>query len=66
MSKEEFEERREQVIQLVTDLLQSTQFTVEYKVKKKPQGIKVIIELTQEQMASLEKQVIEKRKMKED
>lgn len=44
------EEKREQVIQGLTDLLQSTPFTVEYKVKKKPQGIKVIIEVTQEQM----------------
>ncbi len=60
------EEKREQVIQGLTNLLQSTPFTVEYKVKKKPQGIKVIIEVTQEQMETLAKQVIEKRQMKED
>lgn len=60
------EEKREQVIQGLTDLLQSTPFTVEYKVKKKPQGIKVIIEVTQEQMESLAKQVIEKKQKKED
>ena len=53
-------EKREQVIQGLTNLLQSTPFTVEYKVKKKPQGIKVIIEVTQEQMELLTKQVIEK------
>lgn len=53
-------EKREQVIQGLTNLLQSTPFTVEYKVKKKPQGIKVIIEVTQEQMEHLTKQVIEK------
>ena len=53
-------ENREQVIQGLTNLLQSTPFTVEYKVKKKPQGIKVIIEVTQEQMVLLTKQVIEK------
>lgn len=53
-------EKREQVIQGLTNLLQSTPFTVEYKVKKKPQGIKVIIEVTQEQMDLLTKQVIEK------
>lgn len=53
-------EKREQVIQGLTNLLQSTPFTVEYKVKKKPAGIKVIIEVTQEQMESLAKQVIEK------
>ena len=54
------EEKREQVIQGLTNLLQSTPFTVEYKVKKKPQGIKVIIEVTKEQMEALAKQVIEK------
>lgn len=59
------EEKREQVIQGLTNLLQSTTFTVEYKVKKKPAGIKVIIEVTQEQMEALAKQVIEQRKMKE-
>lgn len=53
-------EKREQVIQGLTNLLQSTPFTVEYKVKKKPAGIKVVIEVTQEQMESLAKQVIEK------
>lgn len=53
-------EKREQVIQGLTNLLQSTPFTVEYKVKKKPQGIKVIIEVTQEQMELLTKQVIMK------
>lgn len=59
------EKKREQVIQGLTGLLQYTPFTVEYKVKKKPAGIKVIIEVTQEQMESLAKQVIEQRKMKE-
>lgn len=59
------EQKREQVIQGLTNLLQSTSFTVEYKVKKKPQGIKVIIEVTQEQIDALAKQVIEHRKMKE-
>lgn len=54
------EEKREQIIQGVTNLLQSTPFTVEYKVKKKPHGVKVIIEVTQEQMELLAKQVIEK------
>lgn len=59
------EEKREQVIQVLTSLLQSSPFTVEYKVKKEPQGIKVIIEVTQEQMEALAKQMIEQCKMKE-
>ena len=62
----EAEIKRQQVIQGLTDLLQRTPFTVEYTVKKKPKGIKVIIEVTQDQMESLAKQVIEKRKEKED
>ncbi len=47
------EEQRELVIQGLTDLLNVTPFKVEYKVKKKPTGIKVIIEVTQEQMTEL-------------
>lgn len=60
------EEKREQVIQRLTNLLQSAPFAVEYKVKKKPAGIKIIIEVTQEQMDAVAKQVIEKRRTKED
>lgn len=59
------EEKREQVIQGLTNLLRFTPFTMEYKVKKKPKGIKVIIEVTQEQLCSLIKQVTEKSRMKE-
>jgi len=44
------DEKREQVIQNITGLLQHNPFTFEFKVKKKPQGIKVIYEVTQEQM----------------
>jgi hypothetical protein len=43
-------EKREQTIQGLTDMLRTTPFQVEFKVKKKPQGIKVIIEVTQEQL----------------
>lgn len=62
----EAEVKRQQVIQGLISLLQSTPFSVEYKVKKKPKGIKVVIEVTQEQMESLAKQVIEAHKPKED
>ena len=44
------EEKREQVIQNLTELLRDNPFTFEFKVKKKPAGIKVIYELTQEEM----------------
>lgn len=56
------DEKREQVITGLADLLRKTRFQVEYKVKKRPQGIKVIIEVTQEQMDAVAKQVIDKSK----
>jgi len=56
------EEKREQVIQGLADLLRTTEFQVEYEVKKKPQGIKVIIEVTQEQMESIMRPLIKEEK----
>ena len=44
------EEGREQAILGLAEMMRSTHFTVEFKVKKKPAGIKVVIELTQDQM----------------
>lgn len=54
------EEKREQTIQGLADMLRTSPFQVEFKVKKKPAGIKVIIEVTQEQMDRMTKQVIDK------
>lgn len=56
------EEKREQTIQGLADMLRTSPFQVEFKVKKKPAGIKVIIEVTQEQMDGITKQTIEKTK----
>ena len=47
------EERREQAIQDVAELLRRTPFKVEFKVKKKPEGVKVILEVTQEEMNAM-------------
>ena len=47
------EEKRENVIQGIVDVLREVPFTVEFKVKKKPTGIKVIYEVTQEQMKEI-------------
>ena len=47
------EEAREQVVQKIADLMRTSPFSVEYRVKKKPKGIKVIIEVTEEQMDCL-------------
>lgn len=55
-------EKREQTIQSLADMLRTSPFQVEFKVKKKPAGIKVIIEVTQEQMDGLAKQALEKTK----
>ena len=60
------EEKREQTIQSLADMLRTSPFQVEFKVKKKPAGIKVIIEVTQEQMDGLTKQTLEKAKRIEE
>ena len=56
------EEKREQTIQGLADMLRTSPFQVEFKVKKKPAGIKVIIEVTQEQMDMVANQTLEKTK----
>ena len=56
------EEKREQTIQGIADMLRTSPFQVEFKVKKKLAGIKVIIEVTQEQMDGITKQTLEKTK----
>lgn len=56
------EEKTEQAIKALTSMLETTPFSVEFKVKKKPAGIKVIIEVTQEQMDGIAKQTLEKTK----
>lgn len=53
------QEEREQAIQGLADMLRISPFRVEFKVKKKPAGIKIIIEVTQEQMESVSKQILE-------
>lgn len=53
---------REKIIQGLADMLRTSPFQVDFKVKKKPAGIKVIIEVTQEQMDRVTKQTLEKTK----
>ena len=47
------EEKREQVVQKIADLMRTSSFSVEYRVKKKPKGVKIVIEMTQEEMNCL-------------
>jgi hypothetical protein len=54
------EEQREQVIQNITGMLRSTPFTFEFKVKKNPKGIKVIYEMTQDEMDAMTENAIAK------
>ena len=56
------EEKREQTIQSLAGMLRTRPFTVEFKVKKKPAGIKIIFEVTQEYM----NQMMEKAASKEE
>ena len=44
------EETREEVIQNIVCLLRSTPFTVEFEVVDEPVGIKVVCEVTRQQM----------------
>lgn len=45
-------------------MLRRTPFTFELKVKKNPKGIKVIYELTQEQMEEMTKEALAKQRSK--
>ena len=58
MTKEQI--ARQQVIESITGMLQTTPFTFEFKVVKKPKGIKIIHEVTQEEMDALTQQVVER------
>ena len=59
------EKQREVVIRNITEILRRTPFTFEFKVKKKPAGVKVIYEVTQEYMDIMMSKAAEKRKKKE-
>lgn len=51
------EEKREQAIQAIANTMRDCGFDIEFEVKKKPKGIKVIIEVTQEQMDAMVEQM---------
>lgn len=55
-------EKREQVVQNITEMLRNNPFTFEFRVKKKPQGIKVIYEVTQEDMDRMVNDAAKKHK----
>lgn len=58
------DEKREQVIQNIADMLRTNPFTFEFKVKKNPKGIKVIYEVPQDEMDAMMKKSAEEHKAK--
>lgn len=57
----DIEDKREQVIQNIAEQLRYTPFAVEFKIVDKPQGIKIIHEVTREQMDALMRAAEERR-----
>ena len=58
---EEEEKARKKVVQCITDMLMTHGFTFEYAVKKNPKGIKIIQEVTQEELDAMIQEVKEKK-----
>lgn len=58
------EQQKEEMIQNIADSLQHTPVSFEFKVKKNPKGIKIIYEVTEEQMNSMMEDGMEKLKKK--
>ncbi len=66
MNSKQKEQQREEVIQNVTEMLRHNPFTFEFKVKKNPQGIRVVYELTKDEMDALMKKEVERHKAGKD
>lgn len=54
------EEKREQIILNIAEAMRREHFTFEFKVKKKPAGIKIIYEVTQEEMNDIMSGIMQK------
>ena len=46
-------EKRDFVINLVTNVMRTHDFEIIYKVKKKPQGMKIVFEVTEAEMQAI-------------
>lgn len=55
-------DNREAVIQTIAEALRRNKFTFEFRVVKNPKGIKIIHELTQQELDSMMQAEIERRK----
>jgi len=54
------EQQREKVIQSIANQLRRNPFTVDFKVVKKPKGIHIIHEVTQEELDAIIEKAAEK------
>lgn len=61
MKQKEIKDQRALLVNRITEMLMSQGFTFEYVVRKKPKGIKIIYEVTQEELDAM----VEKSKKKE-
>lgn len=59
------QEQREQIIQNIAEQLRHNPFSVEFKIVKNPKGIKIIHEVTKEQMDALMQAAKERKGGKE-
>ena len=61
MKQKEIRDQRSLLVNRITEMLMSQGFTFEYAVRKKPKGIRIIYEVTQEELdAMVEKSKEEK------
>lgn len=61
MEQKEIRDQRSLLVNRITEMLMSQGFTFEYVVRKKPKGIKIVYEVTQEELnAMVEKSKEEK------
>ena len=61
MKQKEIKDQRSLLVNRITELLMSQGFTFEYAVRKHPKGIRIIYEVTEEEMNAM----VEKSKEKE-
>ena len=62
MKQKEIKDQRLLLVNRITEMLMSQGFTFEYVVCKKPKGIRIIYEVTQEELDAM----VEKSKKKEE
>ena len=55
------EQEKDLAIQGIVELLRDNPFKIEFVAKKKPKGVRVIVEMTQEQIDAFVKESISKR-----